>query len=126
VGQSRQELAKIINRAGCETKNIEGKQLSILQSISNKIKENWDETCTDEKYNPGPKFQGRKVDKTKTRKNTQEHYPKLLQVKQVINFFENRHNDVRVTKVWFLNSLNPIGPYLAHIFLGLCPRLLTF
>jgi hypothetical protein len=41
-------------------KNIKGKQLSILKSISNKIKENWDETYMDAKYNPGPRFQEKK------------------------------------------------------------------
>ncbi len=43
-----------MNKTGrFEKKNIEGKQLSILKSISNEIKENWDETYMDVKYNPG-------------------------------------------------------------------------
>jgi hypothetical protein len=41
-------------------KIIEGKHLSTLKSISNKTKENWDETYMDAKYNPGPIFQGKK------------------------------------------------------------------
>jgi hypothetical protein len=44
------------------------------------------------------------VDKKKTRRISQEHFPKLLQVKQLIKIFENKHNDIRVTKVWFLKK----------------------
>jgi hypothetical protein len=33
--------------------------LSILKSTSKEIKENWDETYMDAKYNPGPRFQGK-------------------------------------------------------------------
>jgi hypothetical protein len=104
TGQNRQDFAKVNNTARFETKNIEGKQLPILQSISNKIKENRDKTYMDEKYNPGPNFQGSKVDKSKTRKIVQEHFPKFLQVKQLIKIFKNRHDDIRVTKVWFLKK----------------------
>jgi hypothetical protein len=78
--------------------------LSILKSIGNKIKENWDETCMNAKYNPGTVLQGNKVDKMMTRKKTQEHFPKLPQVEQLINMYENLHNDIRVTKVWFLKK----------------------
>ncbi len=56
----------------------------------------------DTKYNPGTIFQGNKVDNKKTRKITQEHFPKLRQVEQLINIYENLHNDMRVTNVWFL------------------------
>jgi hypothetical protein len=38
VGQKRKTLAYM------NKKNIEGKQLSILKSISNEIQENWDDT----------------------------------------------------------------------------------
>jgi hypothetical protein len=44
------------------------------------------------------------VDKKKTRRITLEYFPKLLQVKQLVKIFENRHNDVRVTEVWFLKE----------------------
>jgi hypothetical protein len=54
-------------------KNIDEKQLSILKSISNKIKEDWDETYIDAKYNPGPRFQG----KTWT-KDDQKNYRRAL------------------------------------------------
>jgi hypothetical protein len=43
-------------------------------------------------------------DNKKTRKITQEHFPKLSQVEQLINIYENKHNDIRVTKVWFLKK----------------------
>jgi hypothetical protein len=33
--------------------------LSILKNISKEIKENWDETYMDAKYNPGQNFQGK-------------------------------------------------------------------
>jgi hypothetical protein len=33
----------------------------ILKSISKEIKENWDETYMDAKYNPGTIFQGKKL-----------------------------------------------------------------
>jgi hypothetical protein len=48
------------------------------------------------------KISRKKVDKKKTRKITQEHFPKLPQVEQLIKIFKNENNDVRVTKVWFL------------------------
>ena len=73
--------------------------MSILKCISNKIKENWDET--DAKYNPGQKFQGNIVDKKKTRKITQEQLPMLPLVENLINMYENINNHIRVTKVWF-------------------------
>ena len=56
----------------------------------------------DAKNNPGTIFQGNKVDKKKIRKIKQEYFPKLPQVEQLINIYENLHNDIRVTKVWFL------------------------
>ncbi len=58
----------------------------------------------DTKYNPGLIFQGNKVNKKKSRKITREHFPKLPQVEQLINIYENLHNDIRVTKVWFLKK----------------------
>jgi hypothetical protein len=53
-------LEKINETGRFEKKNIEGRQLLILKSISKEIKENWDETYIDPKYNPGPSFQGKK------------------------------------------------------------------
>ncbi len=85
-------------------KNIEGKQLSNLKSISYQIQENWDNTYMDAKYNPGLMFQGNIVNKKKTRKIKHQHFPKLLQVEQLINIYENLHNDIRATKVWFLKK----------------------
>jgi hypothetical protein len=49
-------------------------------------------------------FQGNIVNKTKTRKLKHEHFPKLPHVEQLINIYENLHNDKRVTKVWFLKK----------------------
>jgi hypothetical protein len=69
-------------------------------------------------YNGGPRNRNQKLEfptkvqdfkeksGQKTRKITQEHFPKLLQVKQLIKIFENKHNDIRVTKVWFLKKKN--------------------
>jgi Ulp1 family protease len=56
------------------------------------------------KYNPGSWFQGKVVNKKKTRKIQHEHFPKLPHVQQLIKIFENLHNDVRVTKVWLLKK----------------------
>jgi hypothetical protein len=72
--------------------------LTILKSISKEIKENWDETYMDAKYNLGLIFQGKNVDKKKTRKSTQERLP-MLQVEQLIKIFENKHIDIRKIKV---------------------------
>jgi hypothetical protein len=33
-----------------------------------------------------------------------EHFPKLPHVEQLIKTFENLHNDMRVTEVWFLKK----------------------
>ncbi len=56
------------------------------------------------KYNPGSWFQGKVVNKKKTRKIQHEHLPKLPHVQQLIKLFENLHNDIRVTEVWFLKK----------------------
>ncbi len=58
VGQNRQQLAEMNKTRRFEKKNVEGKQLSILFSISNEIKKKCDETYMDAKYNPGPRFRG--------------------------------------------------------------------
>ncbi len=58
----------------------------------------------DAKHNPGLIFEGNILNKKKTRKITQEHFPNLLQVEQLINIYENLHNDIRVTEVWFLKK----------------------
>ncbi len=49
-------------------------------------------------------FQGKVVNKMKTRKIKHEHFPKLPHVQQLIKIFENLHNDMRVTEVWFLKK----------------------
>ncbi len=49
-------------------------------------------------------FQGRIVNKKKTRKIKHEHFRKLQHVQQLIKIFENLHNDIRVTEVWFLKK----------------------
>ncbi len=53
------------------------------------------------KYNPGKWFQGKLVNKKKTRKINYDHFPKLPHVQQLINISENLHN-MRVTEIWFL------------------------
>ncbi len=45
-----------------------------------------------------------KKGKKKTRKITQEHFPKLRQVEQQIIIYENIHNDIRVTEVQLLKK----------------------
>jgi hypothetical protein len=44
------------------------------------------------------------VNKKKTRKIKHEHFPKLPHVEQLINIYENLHNDTRDTKVWLLKK----------------------
>jgi hypothetical protein len=56
------------------------------------------------KYNPGSWFQGKVVNKKKTRKIKHENFPKLPHVWQLIKIFEDLHNDMRVTEVWFLKK----------------------
>ncbi len=75
-------------------KKVEGEQLSTLSSIRNEIKENWDNTYMNVKYNPGSVFQGKVVNKKKTRKIQHEHFPKLPHVQQLIKIFDNIHNDM--------------------------------
>ncbi len=87
-----------------QEKKVEGEQLSILSSIRNEIQENWDNTYMNAKYNPGSWFQRKVVNKKKTRKTQHEHFPKSPHVQQLIKLFENLHNDMRVTEVWFLKK----------------------
>ncbi len=70
-----------------------------MKSIRNDIQENLDNTYMDAKYKPGSMFQGNIANKKKTRKIKHEHFPKLPHVEQLINIYENLHNDIRVTKV---------------------------
>ncbi len=56
------------------------------------------------KYNPGKWFQRKEVIKKKTRKIKHDHFPNLPHVQQLIIFFENLHNYMRVTEVWFLKK----------------------
>ncbi len=87
-----------------QEKKVEGEQLSILSSIRNEIQQNWENTYMNAKYNPGSVFQGKVVNKKKTKKIKHEHFPKLPHVQQLIKIFENLHNDMRVTEVWFLKK----------------------
>ncbi len=80
--------------------------MSILSSIRNEIQENWDNTYMNAKYNSGSVFQGVTVNKKKTSKIIYEHFPKLPHVQQLIKIFENLHDDMRVTEVWFLKKKN--------------------
>jgi hypothetical protein len=85
-------------------KQVEGEQFSILSSIRNEIQENWDNPYMNAKYNLGSVFQGVIENKKKTRKIKHEHFPKIPYVQQLIKIFENLHNDMRVTEVWFLKN----------------------
>ena len=78
--------------------------MSMLSSIRNEIQENWETTYMNAKYNPDKWFQGKEVIKKKTRKIKHEHFTKLPHIEQLINIYENLHNDIRVTKVWFLKK----------------------
>jgi hypothetical protein len=53
---------------------------------------------------PGKWFQEKPVNKKKTRKIKHDQIPKLPHVQQLIKIFENLHNDMRVTEVWFLKK----------------------
>jgi hypothetical protein len=46
----------------------------------------------------------RKSNKKKTKKIQPEHFPKLSHAQQLIKIFENLHNDMRVTEVWFFKK----------------------
>ncbi len=66
-----------MNKTGrFEKQIIEGEQLSILKSISNEIKEKWDDTYMDAKYNPGTIFQGKSGQK-EDQKNSTRALPKV-------------------------------------------------
>ena len=56
------------------------------------------------KCNPGSVFQGKVVNKNKTRKIKHEHVPKLPHVQQLIKIFEILHNHMRVIEVWLLKQ----------------------
>ncbi len=56
------------------------------------------------KYNPGKRFQGKVVNKKKTRKIKHDQLPKLPHVQQLIKILENLHDDMRVPEVWFLKK----------------------
>jgi hypothetical protein len=56
------------------------------------------------KYIPASVFQGKIVNKKKTRKIKHEHFPKLPHVQKLINIFEKIQDDRRVTEVWFLKK----------------------
>jgi hypothetical protein len=60
-------------------------------------------------YNPGSWFQEKLVNKKKTRKIQHEHFPKLQHVQKLIKIFENLHNDMRVTEIWFLKKKKDTG-----------------
>jgi hypothetical protein len=104
AGQKWHRLKSMNITGRYEKKKVEEEQLSILSSIRNEIQENWDTTYMNAKYNPESWFQGKVVNKKKTRKIQHEHFPKLPHVQQLIKIFENLHNDMRVTEVWFLKK----------------------
>ncbi len=63
------------------------------------------------KYNSESVFQGKVANKKKTRKIQHEHFPKLPHVQQLTKLFENLHNDMRVTEVWFLKKKDKGGGF---------------
>jgi hypothetical protein len=104
AGQKWNRL-KCVNITGrYKNKKVEEEQLSNLSSIRNEIQENWDNTYMNAKYNPRSVFQGKVVNKKKTRNIQHKHFSKLPHVQQLIKIFENLHNDLRVTEVWFLKK----------------------
>jgi hypothetical protein len=103
AGQKWHRL-KSMNITGRNEKKVEGEQLLILSRIRNEIQKKWDTTYMNAKYNPGLWFQGKVVNKKKTRKIQHEHFPKLPNVQQLIKIFEILHNDMRVAEVWFLKK----------------------
>ncbi len=109
AGQKWHRL-KCMNITGrYKKKQVEGEQLSILSSIGNEIQQNWDNTYMNANYNSGSVFQGKVVNKKKTRKKNLNTSQKLSHVQQLIKIFENLHNDMRVTEVWFLDGITPKG-----------------
>ena len=52
---------------------------------------------------------GKTSEQKKTRKIKHDHFPKLPHVQQLIRIFENLHNDMRVTWVWFLKKKDKGG-----------------
>jgi hypothetical protein len=105
AAEQRWNRLKNMNITGRYKKNkVIGEKLSILSSIRDEIQENWEPTYINVKYNPGKWFQGKEVIKKKTRKIKHGHFPKLPYVQQLIKIFENLHNDMRVTEVYFLKK----------------------
>jgi hypothetical protein len=49
-------------------------------------------------------FKEKGGEKKEDQKIQHEHFPKLPHVQQLIKIFENLHNDMRVTEVWFLKK----------------------
>ena len=84
AGQKWHRLKSMNITGRYEKKKVEGEQLSILSSIRNEIQENWETTYMNAKYNSGKWFQGKVVNKKKTRKIQHEHFPKLPHVRQLI------------------------------------------
>ncbi len=83
AGQKWHRL-KRMNITGKYEKKVGGEQLLILSSIRNEIQENWETTYMNAKYNPGKWFQGKLVNKKKTRKIQHDNFPKLPHVQQLI------------------------------------------
>ncbi len=104
AGQKWHRLKSMNITGRYKKKKVEGEQLSILSSIRNEIQETWDSTYMNAKYSPGLWFQGKVVNKKKTRKIQHEHFPKLPHVQQLIKIFQNLHNDMWVTDVWLLKK----------------------
>ncbi len=68
AGQTWHRLKRMNITGRYKKKQVEGEQLSILSGIRNEIQENWKTTYMNAKYNPGKWFQGKLVNKKKTRK----------------------------------------------------------
>jgi hypothetical protein len=68
AGQNWHRSKCMIITGRYKRKKIEGKQLSILSSIRNEIQDNFDNPYINAKYNHGSVFQGRIVNKKKTKK----------------------------------------------------------
>ncbi len=104
AGQKWHRLKRMNIIGRYKKKQVGGEQLSVLSCIRNEIQGNWETTYMNAKYNPGKWFQGKLANKRTTRKIKHDHFPKLPHVEQLIKIFENLHNDMRVTEVWFLKK----------------------
>jgi hypothetical protein len=104
--ETREKAAETLinNKPAFIEGKLEGEQLEILRTISKHIQENWDdcEIYMKKAYNPPRLFQGRKVNKEKTRKIM--NFANLTHVKKLIKIFEDADKNLWVTEVWFLKK----------------------